>query len=111
MVKKQKAYRRAQRKQQVIEQLTIWLQNDYAQQATSYKLAKALGMNASPHFNSILLEMVGDGILEMTVTDQPGRWATRMYKLNVAYYREKFSPRTISVQKRGVAVGQLELFS
>ena len=58
MVRKPRAYKRSQRKQQVIKQLMIWYQNGYATEATSYKLARALDLRATQHFADILHEMV-----------------------------------------------------
>lgn len=111
MPKIQRAYRRSQRKQQVLKQLRIWHENGYATEATSYKLAGALGMRSSPHFRSILNEMVEEGDLYRVFRDQPGRMGTFFYLLVESHLiAEKFSRRHIRVNKRGVNVGQLEMF-
>ena len=112
MKRKPKAYRRSVRKQQVIKQLMIWRENGYAIEATSYRLAKALEMNASPHFIDILNELVEEGALKAEIREQPGRYPTKFYSLGDAHIiTSKFSRRHISVKSRGVAVGQLEMFS
>jgi hypothetical protein len=112
MVRKQRAYRRSVRKQQIIKQLKIWHQNDYAKEATSYMLANALDMVVSTTFIGILKEMVAEGDLEVVEREQPGRWVTHFYLLaNSHLITEKFSRRHISVRSRGRAVGQLEMFS
>lgn len=112
MVKQVRAYRRSARKQQIIKQLQIWYQNGYATEATSYKLAGALDMRPSQTFRDILNEMVEDGDLLRVFRDQPGRMGTFFYLLAESrLITEKFSRRHISVRKRGVAVGQLEMFS
>ena len=112
MVRVQRAYRRSVRKQQVIKQLMIWYQNGYATEATSYKLAKALDVRPSQKFRDILNEMVAEGDLECVERIQSGRFPTRFYLLQEKHLiTEKFSRRHISVKSRGVAVGQLELFS
>ena len=112
MVRVQKSYSRAKRREQIINQLKIWHQSGYAKEATSYKLAKALGLNASPHFRDILNELVGSGDLESRTAVQSGRWRTKFYLLADRHIiTEKFSRRHISIKKRGVAVGQLEMFS
>lgn len=111
MVKQVRAYRRSARKQQVVKQLQIWHENGYAKEATSYKLAGALGLRPSPHFRDILNEMVDEGYLECVERDQPGRMTTRFYLLaSSQLITEKYSHRHIRVNKRGVNVGQLEMF-
>lgn len=112
MKRKPKAYRRSVRKQQVIKQLLLWRENGYAIEATSYRLAKALELNASPHFIDILNEMVDEGQLGAEVREQPGRYPTKFYSLvDGVTYHGLFSRRHISVKNRGVNVGQLEMFS
>jgi len=110
MVRKRKAYRRSQRKQQVIKQLQIWYQNDYAREATSHRIAKALDLTPSMHFIDILNEMVSDGDLEVREVHKPGRFPGKVYLLAHSHIiTEKYSRRHISVKSRGQAVGQLEL--
>ena len=97
---------------QVIKQLCIWIQNGYATGATSYKLAKALDIRPSPHFRDILNEMVASGDLECEVMELAGRWDAKFYLLAEKHLiTEKYHRRHISVKSRGVAVGQLEIFS
>ena len=112
MVKQVRAYRRPMRKQQVIKQLCIWRQNGYATQASAYRLAKALDMRGVANLLSILYEMVEDGDLEKVFVSKPGRWDGYEFLLTEKHLiTEKFSCRHISVKSRGVAVGQLEMFS
>jgi hypothetical protein len=112
MVKVRRAYKRSQRKQQVLKQLRIWHENGYATQATSYKLAKALDLRPSPHFRDILNEMVAEGSLLVVEAQPSGRFPTKFYLLaELPIITEKFHRRHISVKSRGVAVGQLEMFS
>lgn len=112
MVKQVRAYRRGARKQQIIKLLQVWHQNGYATEATSYKLAKALNVRPSQKFRDILNEMVVEGDLQCVEREQSGRFTTRFYSLvESRLITEKFSHRHISVKSRGVAVGQLEMFS
>jgi len=112
MVKVQRAYKRAQRKNQVIQQLLIWNENGYAKEVTSYKLAKALDLRPSQYFADILNEMVEEGDLERVCREQPGRWSTFFYYLSSHLLsRRNVVKRTIAVKNRGQAVGQLEMFS
>jgi len=112
MPKQVRAYKRSARKQQVIKQLRIWHENGYATEATAYKLARALDMRPSNHFHDILNEMVTEGDLRVEMREQPGRIETKFYLLTEKrIITEKFSRRHISLKKRGVVVGQLEMFS
>jgi hypothetical protein len=113
MAKKPKAYKRSKRKEQILLQMRLWHETGYATEATSYRLAKALELEPSPHFRNILNEMVLEGDLTCVERDQSGRYTTRFYSLSQPreHYHEKSLRRKITVSKRGVAVGQLEMFS
>lgn len=112
MVKQIRAYKRSERKQQVIKQLRIWYENGYANQATSYRLAKALDIRPAQTFRDILNEMVAEGDLLCVEAHPSGRFPTRFYLLTEKHIiTEKYSHRHISVRSRGRAVGQLEMFS
>lgn len=112
MAKQVRAYRRSARKQQVIKQLRVWYQNGHTTEATSYKLAKALDMRPAQTFRDILNEMVNEGDLLVVERTMAGRYPTKFYSLTEKrLITEKFSRRHIRVNKRGVAVGQLEMFS
>ena len=112
MVKVQRAYRRSQRKQQVIKQLRVWYENGYATEATSYKLAKALDMRPSTALLNILYEMVDEGDLTMEYREKNGRFPGHVFLLaSSRLITKKYSHRHITVRNRGQAVGQLEMFS
>lgn len=112
MVKVQRSYRRAQRKQQIITLLKIWKQSGYAESATSYKIAKGLGMRPQQAILRLLYEMVDEGDLHKELVQRPGRWEGYEFLLTEKHViTEKFSRRHISLKKRGVVVGQLEMFS
>lgn len=108
MKRKPKAYKRSVRKQQVIKQLAIWRENGFATEATSYKLARALGLEPSTKFSQLLNEMVAENLLTVVERDRAGRFTTRFYSL-VGHYHGLFAKRVIKVNKRGENVGQLEL--
>jgi len=112
MARQIRAYRRSVRKQQIIKQLSIWHQNGYATEATSYKLAKALDMRPTQRLRDILNEMVDEGDLYCQERIINGRFPTKFYLLvETRLITEKYHRRHISVKSRGVAVGQLEMFS
>ena len=76
------------------------------------RIAKALAMVPSQHVSDMLNEMVESGDLTVEERDQSGRWTTKFYLLvESRLITKKFSRRHISVKSRGVAVGQLEMFS
>jgi hypothetical protein len=76
------------------------------------RIAKALGLTPQKHVADILNEMVEEGALTVELRDQSGRWTTKFYLLTEKYLiTEKYHRRHISVRSRGVAVGQLEMFS
>lgn len=107
-----RSYSREKRKEQVRLQFTIWYRNGETQPKTMNRIAKALGMIPSQHVQNMLLEMVDEGVLTVDERDQKGRWTTKFYLLAEKHViTEKFLRRSISVRKRGVAVGQLEMFS
>ena len=111
MVKKPRQYSRQKRKEQVVAQFNVWHINGDDEPKTMHKIARALGMIPSSKFNEILLEMEAEGLLETEWRDKSGRWTARHYSVIKLLIREKFFRREIKVNKRGVAVGQLEMFS
>lgn len=112
MKRKPKAYKREQRKEQVILQLRIWLQNGHAKEATSYKLARALELEPSPHFRGILNEMVTEGKLYCIQRAQSGRYGTFFYLLvDKASYHGEIKKRRINITCKGVVAAQLEMWT
>jgi hypothetical protein len=112
MVKQIKAFSRSKRKEQVINTLLILHQHEKQTEATSYGLAKRLNIEPTQRFRDMLNEMVAEGDLRCIERDQSGRWTTKFYLLAESrLITEKLYRRHISVKSRGVAVGQLEMFS
>ena len=112
MKRQPKAYRRSKRKEQVINTLLILRQHENQTEATSYGLAKRLGMEPAQTFRDMLNEMVEEGDLNVVERDQTGRFRTRFYLLTEKHLiTKKYHRRHISVRSRGVTVGQLEMFS
>ena len=109
---KPRQYKRAERKEQVLRQFGVWRDNGDTEPKTMQRIAKALDLVPSTKFRDILLEMELEGKLVTEMRDQSGRWTTRFYYPVVSrLITEKYSRRKITVSKRGVAVGQLEMFS
>lgn len=107
-----RAYSREKRKEQIRLQFSVWHRNDDTEPKTMNRIAKALGMIPSQNIQNMLLEMVEAGDLTVEERDQKGRWTTKFYLLvESRLITEKFSHRHITVRSRGVAVGQLEMFS
>lgn len=111
MKRKPRAYSREKRKEQIIGQFNVWHKNGDVEPKTMPRIAKALDMVPAQSVTDLLLELETEGKLTTQWRDQSGRWTTRFYAINPAFihYREKFHKRVIKVNKRGVAVGQMEL--
>jgi hypothetical protein len=93
-------------------QFAIWESKDDTEPKTMNRIAKALGMTPQQHVTDMLLELVAEGKLSFVEREKPGRWTARDYYSNVSNIITKKSlRRAIPVSKRGVAVGQLEMFS
>ena len=93
-------------------QFSVWYRNGDHSPKTMHRIAKALGMTPQARVHDLLKEMVEAGDLTVEERDQSGRWTTKFYLLvETRLITEKFSHRHISVKSRGVAVGQLEMFS
>ena len=106
-----KAYSRDERKQQVIDQFNIWHRKGDTKPKTMSRIARALGMSPASTFRDLLLEMAVEGSLIVDPPGEAGSHTVRHYSLTKTLIAEKFLRRTITVKKRGVAVGQLGLFS
>lgn len=105
-----RSYSREKRKEQIIGQFAIWQSKDDNEPKTMNRIAKALGMVASQHVTDMLLELVEEGKLSFVEREKSGRWTARAYYSNVkTLITEKYLRRKITVSKRGVAVGQLEM--
>lgn len=106
-----KALKRDDRKNQVVLQFAIWIQNDRAEHwATSYEIARALNVSASTHFRKILDEMVNDGLLVAEYRQQSGRWDARFYMLAPDTYTPP-KPRKIAINPGKKNSAQLEMFA
>ena len=93
-------------------QFAIWQSKDDTEPKTMNRIAKALNMTPQQHVTSILLELCDEGKLAFVEREKSGRWTARAYYSTVkSIITEKSLRRTIPVKKRGVAVGQLGLFS
>lgn len=91
-------------------QFAIWNSKDDTEPKTMYRIARALGMIPAQKITEMLLELVDEGKLGFVEREKSGRWTARAYYSNVrTLITEKSFRRPISVRKRGVAVGQLEL--
>lgn len=93
-------------------QFAIWYDKGDIDVKTMNRIAKALDMTPSPHVRDILLELVEEGRLSFIEREKSGRWTARGYYPVVEHLsRSKVLRRQITLIKRGVAVGQLEMWS
>jgi len=108
----QKAFSREERKQQILGQFDIWQGNEDTEPKTMNRIARALGMSPAQKVTDMLLELVDEGKLAFVEREKSGRWTARGYYSVVrTLIAEKFLRRQIPVRKRGVAVGQMDMFS
>lgn len=119
---KTKALDRAGRERTIILWFAIRIQHDNCKYATSYEIARGLGLSASGKFRAILKGMVSSGQLHQITAgteeakrldsdglwkERQGRWKGSGYMLaNGTYGRPS---RSIKVKSKGVQKGQLEL--
>ena len=112
MKKLPRAYSREKRKEQIVGQFAIWQSKGDEEPKTMNRIAKALGMTPQQHVTDMLLELVEEGKLAFVEREKSGRWTARGYYSVVrTLIAEKFLRRRITVRKRGVAVGQMDMFS
>jgi len=112
MARKPRAYSRAKRKEQILNQFRVWIENGDTEPKTMNRVARALDMIPAQTVTNMLLELELEGYLTCEMRDQSGRWTTRFYYPVIPrLIMEKYSRRHITLRKRGVAVGQLEMFS
>lgn len=106
-----RTYSRSKRKMQILNAFKIWAQHGN-EPHTIAQVGHAIGLRRSPHIRDILFEMAEDGDLVQGWRDEEGKLGAFVYLLAEKHLiAEKFSRRHISVKSRGVAVGQLEMFS
>lgn len=119
---KHKALDRAGRKLTIIQWFAIRIQHHNLSYATSYDIARGLGLSASGKLRLILNEMVSDGSLtrieagseEAEVLASKGLWKARQGRWKGSGYmlaKGTFQrpSRSIKVTHKGAAKGQLEL--
>lgn len=106
---KHKALDRAGRKMTIIQWFAIRIQHDNKSYATSYEIARGLGLSASDKLRKILNEMVSEGTLKSIVLEKSGRMKGSGYMLADNTYNEP-RRRSIAIKTRGASVGQMELF-
>lgn len=119
---KTKALDRAGRERTITLWFAIRIQHDNYAYATSYDIARGLGLSASGKFRLILKGMVENGILhrieahsdEAIALAEKGLWKERQgrfqgsgYMLANGTYGRPY--RRINVKQNGVQKGQLEL--
>lgn len=105
-----RAYKREERKRQVLRQFGVWQSNGDTEPKTMNRIAKALDMTPSPHVRDILLELVAEGKLAFVEREKSGRWTARAYYSTVKnLIAEKYGKRRVSVKRRGDVIGTLEV--
>jgi len=94
----------------VINWFQIRIQHDNENYASSYEIAKGVGVSPSSKFRKILGDMVVKGALDTKPLERSGRWDGRGYMLvSGTYQRVPKQQRTILV-KSAKGLSQMELF-
>lgn len=104
---KKKALDRAGRKRTILLWFQIRIQHDNLEYATSYEIARGLGLSASQKLRVILNEMVSEGLLDVIEISKTGRMRGSGYMLASGTFERP--SRSISIKQNGVQKGQLEL--
>jgi hypothetical protein len=106
---KTKALDRAGRKMTIITWFAIRIQHDNYDYATSYEIARGIGLSASDKLRKILNEMVSDGTLKSVELHKSGRMKGSGYMLaDNTYNRPR--KQSIPIKSRGQLIGQMEMF-
>jgi len=103
---KTKALSRAERKEQIIIWFAIRIQKHNLSYATSYSIARGLGLSPSQKLRDMLNEMVESGLLDVKEHNKKGRFAGRSYMLAKGTFTE---PRRV-LKINGKSVNQEVLF-
>lgn len=80
------AYKRAERKEQVVLAFTVRYANVGVSSMTMTLIAKKLDMRPSKHLSDILKEMVTDGVLEVEIQEYRNSKTSHFYKLKEGTY-------------------------
>jgi hypothetical protein len=78
---RKKSLTKDERKIQIINWFSIRIQHDNDDYATSYEIARGMGLSPSTHLRKIIGELEDDGSLESTTLEKSGRWLSRGYRL------------------------------
>lgn len=105
---KHKALDRAGRKLTIVTWFAIRIQHNNMTYATSYEVARGLGLTASGKLRAILREMVDDGTLQAVEMAKQGRWKGSGFMLAEGTYSRP--RRTIQLNRNGKHLDQMEMF-
>lgn len=106
----QRAFSRADRKLQMVTAMLIRLENR-AQPHTTYSLAAALDMRVSPHFRSILEELVAERLVMKVETYHRPKWLKYSLVPQTKMIRHLFSVAWTLHVSRMKAAGRIKLNS
>lgn len=109
MKRERRAYSRQERKWQVVAFIATTYRAGHVRSLTCYEIAAGLKMRRSSALDRLLLEMVNEGLLEVTADERHGRWPSREYHLARGSYTLP-QERTIPIRAAGKVKGQLTLF-
>jgi len=106
-----KNYTVNERKDMIILQFAVAIQNGRERWQTPYQIAEKIGMTNCPSFRAILNEMLQQDEIIRRPVQKSGRWAGYEYMLPNGSYSEPVNHRFLSINIAGRKAGQLELFN
>lgn len=106
---RKKALHLSEREIMVVNWFAIRIQHDNDSWASMSEIAKGIGVSPSSHLRKILTGMVGNGTLEISPLNRPGRWAGWGYRLaRGTFQRPTKQTRELKITHKGIT--QLEMF-
>jgi predicted transcriptional regulator len=95
-----KALSRAERERTILIWFAIRIQHENLKYATSYEIAKGLGLSANQKLRVILNEMSSKGLLDRQEVSKQGRYKGSGYMLAEGTYKRP--SRTVAVTRKGL---------
>lgn len=108
---RKKSLTKDERKIQIINWFAFRIQHDNESPASSYEIAKGLGLSPSTHLNKIIAELVEDQALESVPLNRAGRWlSSRGYMLKKGTFQRPPKQKRALVINSARGTEQMEMF-
>lgn len=103
-----KNFTKDERKDMIILQFNVAIQNGRQRWQTVHEIANKIGMSACPSLRAIIDEMTTDGELQRIPVDRPGRFGAWEYMLAEGTFKEPQQQQPIVIRHRGKLMTLLE---